>query len=61
MRKKLTYQLVFNFGYDECELITITTKELKSLLISLMIAEKTAVFNGNKPVKLQAGKLICNN
>lgn len=61
MRKKLIYNLVFNFGYDECEIITLSNKELTNLLVSLMIAERTAVFNGHKPVKLPAGRLNGNN
>lgn len=61
MRKKLIYRLVFSFGYDECELLELSNKQLSNLLVSLMIAERTATFNGQKPVKLQAGRLICNN
>lgn len=61
MRKRLIYRLVFSFGYDECELLELSNQQLSNLLVSLMIAERTATFNGHKPVKLQAGKLNCNN
>lgn len=56
-KKALVYQLVFNFGYDECELYGLTTKELASLLVQLEAAEKIVKFNGHNPVKLPAGKL----
>lgn len=58
---KTIYDLVFNFGYDESELSDLSYKELRSLKLSLMIAEKTATFNGHKPLKLACGKLNKHN
>ena len=36
----LKYTLIFDFGYEECELVGLTTKELASLVVALRAAQK---------------------
>lgn len=36
----LKYILIFDFGYEECELVGLTTKELASLVVALRAAQK---------------------
>lgn len=39
-KETLKYTLIFDFGYEECELVGLTTKELASLVIALRAAQK---------------------
>lgn len=44
----LKYTLIFDFGYEECELVGLTTKELGALVVALRCAEKCTIYG--KPV-----------
>ena len=43
----LKYTLIFDFGYEECELVGLTTKELASLVIALRAAQKFSTLPTN--------------
>ena len=43
----LKYTLIFDFGYEECELVGLTTKELASLVVALRAAQKFSTLPTN--------------
>lgn len=43
----LKYTLIFDFGYEECELVGLTTKELASLVVALRVAQKFSTLPTN--------------